>query len=93
MSKRQRVECFRASGVKPKTPRKPRAEWHEDKECLRRFVAPKAKVALPQSRRDGPIVAWHEVPGAAPSQKSRPVGYGVIGAGRRDSMIGVISLP
>jgi hypothetical protein len=33
------------------------------------------------SRRDGAIVAWHEVPGTAPSQKSRPVGYGLIRAG------------
>src|SRR3984893_15734181 len=42
------------------------------------------------SRRDGVIVAWHEVPGTAPPQKSRPVGYGVIRAGlRTDSMIGV----
>ena len=41
------------------------------------------------SRRDGAIVAWHEVPGTGPPQKSRPVGYGVIGAGvRTDSMIG-----
>ena len=40
------------------------------------------------SRRDGAIVAWHEVPGTASSQKSRPVGYGVIRAGvRTDSMI------
>jgi hypothetical protein len=28
------------------------------------------------SRRDNAIVAWHEVPGTAPPQKSRPVGYG-----------------
>src|SRR4029077_15201672 len=35
------------------------------------------------SRRDGAIVAWHEVPGTAPPQKSRPVGYGVIRAGVR----------
>jgi hypothetical protein len=42
------------------------------------------------SRRDGAIVAWHEVPGTAPPQKSRPVGYGVIRAGVcTDSMIGV----
>ena len=42
------------------------------------------------SRRDGAIVAWHEVPGTAPPQKSRPVGNGVIRAGvRTDSMIGV----
>ncbi len=27
------------------------------------------------------IVAWHEVPGTAPPQKSRPVGYGMIRAG------------
>ena len=41
------------------------------------------------SRRDGAIVAWHEVPGTAPPQKSRPVGYGVIRAGvRTDSIIG-----
>ena len=32
------------------------------------------------SRRDGAIVAWHGVPGIAPPQKSRPVGYGVIRA-------------
>jgi hypothetical protein len=42
------------------------------------------------SRRDGAIVAWHEVPGTAPPQKTRPVGYGVIRAGvRTHSMIGV----
>jgi hypothetical protein len=33
------------------------------------------------SRRDGAIVAWHEVPGTTPPQKSRPVGYGPIRAG------------
>jgi hypothetical protein len=33
------------------------------------------------SRRDGAIVAWHEVPGTAPPQESRPVGYGVIRVG------------
>jgi hypothetical protein len=27
------------------------------------------------SRRDGAIVAWHEVPGTASPQKSRPGGY------------------
>jgi hypothetical protein len=48
----------------------------------------------PQSRRDGPIVAWHEVPGTARPQKCRPVGYGLIRAGTRtDSTIGVTSLP
>jgi hypothetical protein len=42
------------------------------------------------SRRDDAIVAWHEVPGAAEPQRSRPVGYGMIRAGvRTDSMIGV----
>jgi hypothetical protein len=42
------------------------------------------------SRRDGAIVAWHEVPGTAPPQKSRPVGYGLIRKGvRTDAMIGV----
>ena len=30
------------------------------------------------SRRDNAIVAWHEVPGIAPPQNSRPVGYGMI---------------
>ena len=35
------------------------------------------------SRRDDVIVAWHEVPGTTPPQKSRPVGYGVIRAGVR----------
>ncbi|HEV3065913.1 MAG TPA: hypothetical protein VGX93_11245 [Chthoniobacterales bacterium] len=45
------------------------------------------------SRRDGAIVAWHEVPGTAPPQKSRPVGYGAIRAGVRiDSMIGVTKI-
>src|SRR4029077_14275790 len=45
------------------------------------------------SRRDGAIVAWHEVPGTAAPQKSRPVGYGVIRAGvRTDSMIGVTKI-
>jgi hypothetical protein len=35
------------------------------------------------------IVAWHEVPGTAPPQQSRPVGYGMIRAGvRTDSKIG-----
>ena len=37
------------------------------------------------SRRDGTIVAWHEVPGKAPPQR-----YGVTRAGVRiDSMIGI----
>ena len=41
------------------------------------------------SRRDAAIVAWHEVPGTASPQKSRPVGYGLIRAGvRTDSTIG-----
>ena len=45
------------------------------------------------SRRDGAIVAWHEVPGTPPHQKNRPVGYGVIRAGvRTDSMIGVTKI-
>jgi hypothetical protein len=35
------------------------------------------------SRRDGTIVAWHEVPGIGLPQKSRPVGYGMIRAGVR----------
>ena len=48
------------------------------------------KACCEMSRRDGAIVAWHEVPGTAPPQKSRPVGYGVIRAGvGTDSMIGV----
>jgi hypothetical protein len=41
---------------------------------------------------DDAIVAWHEVPGTAPPQKSRPVGYGVIRVGVHDTMIGVIRL-
>jgi hypothetical protein len=45
------------------------------------------------SRRDGAIVAWHGVPGTAPPQESRPVGYGLIRAGvGTDSMIGVTKL-
>ena len=35
------------------------------------------------SRRDGAIVAWHEVPGTTPPQKTRPVGYGLIRPGLR----------
>jgi hypothetical protein len=52
-------------------------------------------VAVPRSRRDlgtavfvpegPPIVAWHEVPGKAPPEKDRPVGYGLIRAGVRTS--------
>jgi hypothetical protein len=46
------------------------------------------------SRRDDVIVAWHEVPGPAPPQKSRPVGYGMIRTGvRTDTMIGVTKTP
>ena len=37
-----------------------------------------AKACCEMSRWDGAIVAWHEVPGTAPPQKNRPVGYGVI---------------
>ena len=40
-----------------------------------------------QSRRDGAIVAWHEVPGTDPPQKNCPVGHGVIG--RRPNPRGV----
>jgi hypothetical protein len=40
-----------------------------------------AKACCEMSRRDGAIVARHEVPGKAPPQESRPVGYGVIRAG------------
>jgi len=42
------------------------------------------------SRRDGAIVAWHEVPGTASPQKSRPVGYGVIRAGVRWYLAGTV---
>jgi hypothetical protein len=43
------------------------------------------------SQRDGVIVAWHEVPGAAPTEQERPVGYGLICVGvLTDSMIGVM---
>jgi hypothetical protein len=39
------------------------------------------------SRRDSTIVAWHEVPGNSATQKSRPVGHGMISIGvRTDSM-------
>jgi hypothetical protein len=38
------------------------------------------------SRRYGAIVAWHEVPGTSPIQKSRPVGYGLILADVRTSI-------
>ena len=46
------------------------------------------------SRRDGAIVARHEVRGKAPPQQSRPVGYGMIRAGvHTDTMIGVDEIP
>jgi hypothetical protein len=48
---------------------------------------------MEMSRRDGAIVAWHEVPGTAPPQKSRPVGYGVIRAGVRFSVRKELSDP
>jgi hypothetical protein len=51
-------------------------------EMFGRFNARRA-----QSRRDGPIVAWHEVPGTGPPPKSRPVGHGMIG--RRPNPRGV----
>ena len=41
------------------------------------------------SRRDIPIVAWHEVPGDNAPQTSRPVGYGMIGAGVRMDLAAV----
>src|ERR1700732_1183998 len=39
---------------------------------------PLAKACCQLSRRDGAIVAWHEVPGKMPPKRARPVGYGVI---------------
>jgi hypothetical protein len=41
---------------------------------------------------DGAIVAWHEVPGTSATQKSRPVGYGLICAGLRTDSIGATKL-
>src|ERR1700674_4733360 len=70
-------------------------DWLDSRVCSDTFVPSSAGTSLAKaccemSRRDGAIVAWHEVPGTAPPQKSRPVGYGVIRAGvRTDSMIGV----
>jgi hypothetical protein len=51
-------------------------EWHEANDILRH------KVPVPEGL---PIVAWHEVPGTAPSRKDRPVGYGVIRVSVRTS--------
>jgi hypothetical protein len=39
-----------------------------------------AKACCEMPRRDGAIVAWHEVPGPAPPRIGRPVGCGVSGA-------------
>jgi len=36
-------------------------------------------MAASGSRRDTPIVAWHEVPGKPALERNRPVGYGMIG--------------
>jgi hypothetical protein len=44
------------------------------------------------SRRDEAIVAWHEVPGTSATQKSRPVGYGLMCAGLRTDSIGATKL-
>jgi hypothetical protein len=44
------------------------------------ILGPLVNACCEMSRRDDAIVAWHEVPGTAPS-KSRPVGYGLISAG------------
>jgi hypothetical protein len=44
------------------------AEWREDKKCLGGLM-PEGRA---QSRRDGPIVAWHEVPGTAYSKRAFP---------------------
>src|ERR1700738_1901989 len=53
-----------------------------------------ARCCCEMSRRDGAIVAWHEVPGPAPPQKRSPGAYGVIGGGLpTDSMIGVTKAP
>jgi hypothetical protein len=50
-------------------------------------------IPILMSRRDGAIVAWHEVPREIATPKSRPVGYGVIRASVRiDSVIGVRKL-
>jgi hypothetical protein len=47
-----------------------------------------AKARCDMSRRDGAIVAWHEVPGKTPPHKGRPVGYGMIRSSvRTDPMI------
>jgi hypothetical protein len=45
-------------------------------------------IPILMSRRDGAIVAWHEVPGTVPPRQSRPVGYGMIRAGLRSVEIG-----
>jgi hypothetical protein len=50
------------------------------------------------SWRDDAIVAWHEVPGRAPPQKIRPVGYGVNKAsrslkGRQESVLHHCGIP
>jgi hypothetical protein len=44
-------------------------EWHLVKECLT-IRCPEAEGA--QSRRDGPIVAWHEVPGQRRLERAVP---------------------
>ena|SRR5271166_4039106 len=41
-------------------------------EMLSMFVFGLARSCFEMSRRDGAIVAWHEVPGTAPPPKSRP---------------------
>jgi hypothetical protein len=46
-----------------------------------------AKACCEMSRRDGAIVAWHEMPGKDPPQKSRPVGYGVMRTGKTLSQV------
>ena len=63
---------------RPKAGRLTRRQARSARKGAQSASAPKGLV--PEGRT---IVAWHEVPGKASSQESRPVGYGLIHAGER----------
>jgi hypothetical protein len=62
-------------------------DWREDKQIWHNLIAPrgwaKPEPVAEMSRRDGTIVAWHEVPAPAPPRTDRPGGDGVSASRRQ----------
>jgi hypothetical protein len=68
------------------TPKEPsRRVWCRELSVARESLLTRRmpRACCEMSQRDDAIVAWHEVPGTTPPQKSRPVGYGLIRAAMR----------